>query len=77
VGTTVLEFRHSIDEVLGWFDTAGVNFLSYIPAADGSPFTNDTRLFAPHSRATRTGRCATQLQMLLNGGRDGGPSFDS
>ena len=66
------ETRHSIDEVLGWFDTAGVDFLSSIPAADGSPFTNDTRLFAPHPRATRTGRWATQLQMLLNGGRDGG-----
>jgi SAM-dependent methyltransferase len=66
------ETRHSIDEVLGWFDAAGVDFLSSIPAADGSPFTNDTRLFAPHPRATPTGRWATQLQMLLTGGRDGG-----
>jgi SAM-dependent methyltransferase len=66
------ETRHSIDEVLSWFDTAGVDFLSSIPAADGSPFTNDTRLFAPHPRATRTSRWATQLQMLLTGGRDGG-----
>jgi SAM-dependent methyltransferase len=66
------ETRHSIGEVLGWFDTAGVDFLSSIPAADGSPFTNDTRLFVPHSRATTTGRWATQLQMLLTGGRDGG-----
>jgi SAM-dependent methyltransferase len=66
------ETRHSIDEVLGWFDTAGVDFLSSIPAADGSPFTNDTRLFAPHPRATTTSRWATQLQMLLTGGRDGG-----
>jgi hypothetical protein len=40
------ETRHSINEVLGWFDTAGVDFLSSIPAADGSPFTDDTRLFA-------------------------------
>lgn len=66
------ETRHSIDEVLGWFDTAGVDFLSSIPAADGSLFTKDTRLFAPHPRATVTGRWATQLQMLLTGGRDGG-----
>ena len=66
------ETRHSIDEVLGWFDVAGVDFLSSIPAADGSPFTNDTQLFAPHPRATTTGRWATQLQMLLAGGRDGG-----
>jgi SAM-dependent methyltransferase len=66
------ETRHSIDEVLGWSDAAGVDFLSSIPAADGSPFTNDTRLFEPHPRATTTGRWATQLQMLLAGGRDGG-----
>jgi SAM-dependent methyltransferase len=66
------ESRHSISEVLGWFDTAGVAFLSSIPAADGSPFTNDTRLFAPHPRATPTGRRLTELQMLLRGGRDGG-----
>jgi SAM-dependent methyltransferase len=66
------ETRHSIGEVLGWFDAAGVDFLLSIPAADGSPFTNDTRLFAPHPRATMTGRLATQLQMLLTGGRDGG-----
>jgi SAM-dependent methyltransferase len=66
------ETRHSIDEVLGWFDTAGIDFLSSIPAADGSPFTISTRLFEPHSRGTMTVRLATQLQMLLTGGRDGG-----
>src|ERR1700751_5652489 len=42
------ETRHSIDEVLSWFDTAGIDFLSSIPAADGSSFTSNTRLFAPH-----------------------------
>jgi hypothetical protein len=66
------ETRHSIDEVLGWFDDTGVDFLSSIPAADGSAFTDDTRLFAPQARATKTGRRLTQLQMVLTGGRDGG-----
>jgi SAM-dependent methyltransferase len=66
------ETRHSIDEVLGWFDTDGIDFLSSIPAADGSPFTNSTRLFEPHSRGAVTVRLAAQLQMLLTGGRDGG-----
>jgi len=64
------ETRHSIDEVLGWFDTSAVDFLSSVPAADGSAFTNTTRLFEPHSRGTITVRAATQLQMLLTGGRD-------
>jgi len=66
------ETRHSIDEVLGWFDAGGVDFQLSIPAADGSPFTNATRLFEPHPRATLTVRAAAQLQMLLTGGRDGG-----
>jgi hypothetical protein len=66
------ETRHSIDEVLDWFDAAGVDFLSPIPAADGSPFTNDTRLFEPHPRSTAVGRWAAQMEMLLTGGRDGG-----
>ncbi len=66
------ETRHSIDDVLSWFDEGGVEFLSSIPAADGSPFTSATRLFEPHPRATSTARVASQLQMLLTGGRDGG-----
>lgn len=66
------ETRHSIDEVLGWFDGGGVDFLSSIPAADGSPFSTSARLFEPHPRGTRTERIAAQLQMLLTGGRDGG-----
>jgi hypothetical protein len=49
------ETRRSIDEVLDWFDGAGVDFLSSIPAADGSPFPNDTRLFEPHPRSTSVG----------------------
>jgi SAM-dependent methyltransferase/uncharacterized protein YbaR (Trm112 family) len=66
------ETRHSIDEVLGWFDACSVDFLSSVPAADGSPFTSSTRLFEPHARGIFTVRLATQLQMFLTGGRDGG-----
>lgn len=66
------ETRHSIDEVLGWFDTSNVEFMSSIPAADGTSFTSAVRLFEPHPRGTLGTRAATQLQMLLTGGRDGG-----
>jgi hypothetical protein len=64
------ETRHSIDEVLGWFETAGLDFLSSVPAANGSPFTNDTRLFAPYPRSTATGRWVAQMQVLLTRGCD-------
>jgi SAM-dependent methyltransferase len=66
------ETRHSIDEVLGWFEDHRVDFVSSIPAADGSPFTAATRLFEPHPRGTGSIRLAMQLEMLLTGGRDGG-----
>jgi SAM-dependent methyltransferase len=66
------ETRHSIDEILAWFDAAEVDFLSSIPAADGSPLTNSTPLFEPSSRGSRTVRAAAQLQTLLTGGREGG-----
>jgi SAM-dependent methyltransferase len=66
------ETRHSIDEVLGWFDATGVEFLSSIPAADGGTFTAGTPLFSPHPRSSASIRIATQLEMLLTGGQDGG-----
>jgi SAM-dependent methyltransferase len=66
------ETRHSIDEVLGWFEDHRVDFMSSIPAADGSPFTPSTRLFEPRPRGTSSIRLAVQLEMLLTGGRDGG-----
>jgi hypothetical protein len=56
----------------GWISAGGVDFLSSIPAADGNPFTQATRQFEPHPRGAATVRAATQLQMLLTGGRDGG-----
>jgi SAM-dependent methyltransferase len=66
------ESRHSIDEVLRWFDASAVEFLSGIPAPDGSQFASRTRLFEPHPRGSRAVRVAIQLEMLLAGGRDGG-----
>jgi SAM-dependent methyltransferase len=66
------ETRHSIDEVMGWLDAAGVDFLSSIPPADGSAFTAASSLFSPGPRGTRASRLAVQLGLLLAGGRDGG-----
>jgi SAM-dependent methyltransferase len=66
------ESRHSMDEVLEWFDASGVEFLSSLPAADGSSFTTATPLFAPQSRAMASTRLAAQLQALMAGGPDGG-----
>ena len=66
------ESRHSLDEVLGWFEESGIEPLTSIPLVGGEEFTEDTQLFARHSMGTRLSRVATQLAMLLEGGTDGG-----
>jgi SAM-dependent methyltransferase len=66
------ESRHSMDEVLGWFADAGVEFLAGVPHPDGSAFKLEETLFAPHPPGSRFARVSTQLGMLLAGGTDGG-----
>jgi hypothetical protein len=66
------ESRHSMSEVLQWFDAAGFEFLSSIPAIGGAQIDNNWRLFAAHTRGTALDRFSTELGMLLSGGTDGG-----
>lgn len=66
------ESKHSMDEVLGWFSRHGVEFLSGVPHPDGADFEPDDHLFRLQSAGTRLVRMTTQLDMLLEGGRDGG-----
>jgi SAM-dependent methyltransferase len=66
------ETRHSIDEVLGWFERYGVEFVNGIPHPDGSDFSERERLFEPHTAGTPSSRVMTQCAMLLSGGKDGG-----
>jgi len=66
------ETRHSMDEVLGWFDRYGVDFVNGIPRLDSKPFSPDEALFEPQSPGRVIDRVATQLEMLLSGGQDGG-----
>ena len=66
------ETRHSMGEVLGWFDAAGVDFVSSLPPADGSAFAGDIQLFAQQPRSTPARHAAVQAKMLLAGGSYGG-----
>ena len=66
------ESRHSMSEVLRWFDTAGFEFLSSIPTIGDTEIDNNWRLFKAHSVGTAFGRFSTELGMLLSGGTDGG-----
>jgi len=66
------ESRHSIDEVVRWFDGSGINLLFTIPPLGGEQFTEDTELFRPRPLSTRVDHIAAELGMLLGGGKDGG-----
>ncbi|HSV54090.1 MAG TPA: class I SAM-dependent methyltransferase [Burkholderiaceae bacterium] len=66
------ETRHSMDEVLHWFDRYGVDFVNGVPHLDGSDFSSAERLLEPKARGTVVSRVATQLNMLAGGGKDGG-----
>ncbi len=67
------ESKHTFDEVLGWFDEAGVEFVTSIPRCVATErFTPDQQLFAPSSRGSTVDRLIVQLGMLLSGGREGG-----
>jgi SAM-dependent methyltransferase len=47
------ETKHSMGEVLEWFDRYGVDFVNGIPHLDGSEFNETERLLAPYSRGSR------------------------
>jgi SAM-dependent methyltransferase len=66
------ETRHSMSEVLGWFDRYGVDFVNSIPHLDGSGFSDTEQLLARRSAGTPLSRKMTELGMLSLGGADGG-----
>jgi SAM-dependent methyltransferase len=65
------ESKHSYDEVLGWFESNGFDFLFSIPKIGPAAFGDNEKLFVPHGRGTRTTRILTELDMLARGGVDG------
>lgn len=65
------ESKHSYDEIIGWFESNGFEFLCSIPKIDSSPFEHHEKLFEPHDKGTRLDRWLAQLGMLLAGGIDG------
>ncbi len=67
------ESRHTMDEVLGWFDRAGIEFLNSVPAPRlFQSFSPDGRLFSETSAGNRLERWMVQTGMMLAGGKEGG-----
>jgi SAM-dependent methyltransferase len=66
------ESKHTINEVMHWFDANDLEFLSSIPPADGTAFSPELALFQPHRRGSRLQHRTVELRMLMEGGQDGG-----
>jgi carbamoyltransferase len=67
------ESKHTIGEVLGWFDEAGLDFVRGIPAvARGGEELNRTTLFRRSRRGTSADHLLSQAKQVFTGSREGG-----
>jgi SAM-dependent methyltransferase len=67
------ESKHTIGEVLGWFDRCSIEFLNAVPKCTAGPgFEARESLFTPHPRGGALDHFLVQARMLLEGGREGG-----
>lgn len=63
------ESKHTINEVMRWFDENGVEFVNSIPSLDGA---NKKGLFETRSKSSLFGRFLTDVGMLFRGTQEGG-----
>jgi len=66
------ETRHSIDEVLGWFNATGYDFMSCVPTIGDVEFSDEMRLFEHRPPGRSLDRLSTELEMLSTGSLEGG-----
>jgi hypothetical protein len=67
------ESKHTIGEVLRWFDQTGVEFVNSIPKSRAfEPFTIEDELFSTSDRGRRIDHFLVQFGSMLRGGKEGG-----
>jgi carbamoyltransferase len=67
------ESKHTIGEVLQWFDRTGIEFLRGVPSVIPGPTPLDgTNLFAPETRGTTLNHFLVQTREVFTGSREGG-----
>lgn len=67
------ETCHTLDEVLGWMEEDGVDFVNSIPKPEVGPvLAPDEHLFAPRPAGTAVSRFLSQLADVGSGYREGG-----
>jgi len=64
------ESVHTMDEVLEWFASAGLEFVRGVPAPAGTD--EGGGLFDPSSAGSRLDRLAVQMKEIVRGSREGG-----
>jgi hypothetical protein len=68
------ESKHTIDEVLGWFQQAKLEFVRGVPSV--TPYANDgianANVFEPQPVGTPLDHAIVQLQETVRGNREGG-----
>jgi carbamoyltransferase len=65
------ESKHTIGEVLDWFDETGLDFVRGIPSTRGSS-SDGAALFAPEPAGSTLDHAAVQAKQIITGSREGG-----
>ncbi len=67
------ESKHTLDEVLEWFDKTGFEFVNSVPKLTPfAEFSPQESLFRVNPRGTRLDHLAVQFRLVLSGGAEGG-----
>ena len=67
------ESKHSVGEVLKWFDQTGFEFINSIPKTKVfTDLSEQEKLFRPNPRGNRLDHFLIQFRLMLTGGREGG-----
>jgi len=59
------ESKHTIDEVLNWFENNGFEFVNCIPDINGKPLTSDSKIFESNNKGNKLKRFSTQFKMFF------------
>jgi hypothetical protein len=66
------ESKHTIGEVLEWFENAGLEFVRGLPALDRAADQEGAGLFTPSRTGSAWDHFAVQAKQIVTGSREGG-----
>jgi SAM-dependent methyltransferase len=67
------ESKHTIGEVLKWFDKTGFEFVNSIPKSNAfEAFSENEKLFKPHPKGNGLDHFLVQMHLMFTGSQEGG-----